>query len=254
MPGFPIPLMHFPESGGELPMGGMLLWLDPSDLSTMFQNTNFTNPVTADGDPVGSMLDKSGLGNHVVRVGASMVYRTDGTLHWIEYANTYLRCSTFSGASSIPQLSTFHGWKLRGGGSTNRINLVLCNTAITAVAIEWQEQSNTTIYTNAIVQSIGAASTAPSIEEIYFDGTASGFAKLKFQKNLNTPITFGGSTPTATTTPASCTEFRWPCFNTGFPGGGGGEVTGIVLYSQLYSGAELLQIKEYYAQKTGIII
>lgn len=43
------------------------LWLDPSDLSTMFQDsgdTTGTVPVTAVEQPVGLILDKSGRGNH----------------------------------------------------------------------------------------------------------------------------------------------------------------------------------------------
>lgn len=39
-------------------------WYDPSDLSTMFQDAAGTTPVTAVGQPVGRILDKSGRGNH----------------------------------------------------------------------------------------------------------------------------------------------------------------------------------------------
>ena len=35
------------------------VWLDPSDLSTMFKDAAGTQPVTANGDPVGLILDKS---------------------------------------------------------------------------------------------------------------------------------------------------------------------------------------------------
>lgn len=38
-------------------------WYDPSDLTTLYQDSAGTTPVTADGDPVGLMLDKSGNGN-----------------------------------------------------------------------------------------------------------------------------------------------------------------------------------------------
>jgi hypothetical protein len=39
-------------------------WHDPSDLSTMFQDAAGTTPVTAAGQPVGLILDKSGNGRH----------------------------------------------------------------------------------------------------------------------------------------------------------------------------------------------
>ena len=39
-------------------------WYDPSDLTTLFQDSAGTTPVTAVEQPVGRMLDKSGYGNH----------------------------------------------------------------------------------------------------------------------------------------------------------------------------------------------
>ncbi len=39
-------------------------WYDPSDMSTLFQDSAGTVPVTAVEQPVGRMLDKSGRGNH----------------------------------------------------------------------------------------------------------------------------------------------------------------------------------------------
>lgn len=42
-------------------------WFDPSDLSTMFQDSAGTTPVTAVAQPVGKILDKSGRGNHATQ-------------------------------------------------------------------------------------------------------------------------------------------------------------------------------------------
>jgi len=42
-------------------------WYDPSDFSTMFQDAAGTTPVTAVGQPVGLILDKSGRGNHATQ-------------------------------------------------------------------------------------------------------------------------------------------------------------------------------------------
>lgn len=42
-------------------------WYDPSDLSTLFQDSAGTEPVTAVEQPVGRILDKSGRGNHAIQ-------------------------------------------------------------------------------------------------------------------------------------------------------------------------------------------
>ena len=42
-------------------------WYDPSDWSTLFQDSAGTTPVTAVGQPVGKMLDKSGRSNHATQ-------------------------------------------------------------------------------------------------------------------------------------------------------------------------------------------
>ena len=47
--------------------GSQGFWLDASDVSTLFQDSAGTTPVTALGDPVGRWLDKSGRGNHFVQ-------------------------------------------------------------------------------------------------------------------------------------------------------------------------------------------
>jgi len=90
-------------------------WYDPSDLSTLFQDAAGTIPVTADGDPVGLMLDKSGNGYHARQSvsGSRPVYRTDGTLHWLETdgvddsmvaANQAFNLNTFTAAIAVELL------------------------------------------------------------------------------------------------------------------------------------------------------
>ena len=54
-PPFPRSLFSAGEQG---------IWLDPSDFSTLFQDAAGTTPVTALGQPVGLICDKSGRGNH----------------------------------------------------------------------------------------------------------------------------------------------------------------------------------------------
>lgn len=45
-------------------------WYDPSDFTTLFQDSAGTTPVTAVEQPVGLMLDKSGRGNHAAQATA----------------------------------------------------------------------------------------------------------------------------------------------------------------------------------------
>lgn len=47
------------------------VWYDPSDLSTLFQDVAGTTPVTASGQPVGLMLDKSGNDLHATQATAA---------------------------------------------------------------------------------------------------------------------------------------------------------------------------------------
>jgi len=80
-------------------------WYDPSDLSTLFQDAAGTTPVTADGDPVGLMLDRSGNGNHASQsVAASRpIYRTDGTLRWLQFdgVDDWLSTDVISAGSPV---------------------------------------------------------------------------------------------------------------------------------------------------------
>ena len=68
-------------------LGEQGAWYDPSDLTTMFQDRAGTTPVTADGQTVGKILDKSGRGNHAVAPtdAARPLYKTDGTYHWLQF-------------------------------------------------------------------------------------------------------------------------------------------------------------------------
>ena len=52
----------------DLFLGGEVgAWWDPSDITTLFQDSAGTVPVTASGQPVGRISDKSGRGNHLTQ-------------------------------------------------------------------------------------------------------------------------------------------------------------------------------------------
>ena len=96
-------------------------WYDPSDLSTMWQDSAGTTPVTADGQPVGKILDKSGNGNHATQAITSKrpTYRTSGGTHWLDFdgvddslytetinLTSTSKISVFAGTANSKTLST----------------------------------------------------------------------------------------------------------------------------------------------------
>jgi hypothetical protein len=57
-------LSRLTGGGGFSPPAGNVLWIDASDISTLWQDTARTIPVTADGQPCFGITDLSGQGNH----------------------------------------------------------------------------------------------------------------------------------------------------------------------------------------------
>lgn len=82
-------------------------WYDPSDLSTMFQDSVGTTPVTADGQPVGLILDKSQglvLGSEMITVTANRDFSSD-TGFWVKGTG-----ASISGGKA--NFSSASGWSL----------------------------------------------------------------------------------------------------------------------------------------------
>ena len=76
------------------------VWYDPSDLSTLFQDSAGTVPVTSVEQPVGLILDKSGNGNHASQPTAT----SRPILQQDENGKYYLRFDGVDDHLSIPSL------------------------------------------------------------------------------------------------------------------------------------------------------
>lgn len=86
------------------------VWYDPSDMSTMFQDSAGTTPVTAVEQPVGRILDKSGRGNHATQATAgsrptlsarvNLLTKTEDFSNavWVRNANTNSTATKISAA------------------------------------------------------------------------------------------------------------------------------------------------------------
>lgn len=76
-----------PTSPIQPSQSNLAAWYDPSDRSTLWQDLGRTVPVTANGQPVAVMTDKSGNGFDLSQPAAAArpIYHTNGILHWLSY-------------------------------------------------------------------------------------------------------------------------------------------------------------------------
>lgn len=87
-------------------------WYDPSDLSTMFQNSDGTTAVAV-GDPVGYIEDKSGNGNHAIQATSAKrpTLRQAGSLYYLEFDGAQGLRSAAIDFTSTDSMSVFAGAK-----------------------------------------------------------------------------------------------------------------------------------------------
>jgi hypothetical protein len=256
-------LITFYDFGGAapppaLPTTNLIAWYDPSDITTLFQDAAMTTPVTASGQNVRAILDKSGLGNHLIHsAGATMTYTDSGGLKSISFSNTYLQTTTFAGANALSQLSMIAAWNL--GTRANCIPFIMgSSTAFTARGLEVQHSSTgpvTNVYVNPttiFAFNTGNLVGAARVVNAWFDGTAAAGLKAGLRID-GAPITVASGTSASTVTP-NCTALRLPSFATVSGGGAHGELYGLALYSDVKSGADLIDAEEHMAAKAGISI
>lgn len=120
------------------------VWYDPSDLTTLFQDSAGTTPVTATGQTVGRMLDKSGRGNHatqattasrptygVVPLGGrrNILLATDTMATQSVTVTAAAHTLSFTGTGTVTLTGASTAGPLVGTGAGNRVNLTFTPTA-----------------------------------------------------------------------------------------------------------------------------
>lgn len=187
-------------------------WYDPSDLSTMFQDTAGTTPVTTDGDPVGRINDKSGNGRNLLQATAASrpLYKTSGGLHWLLFdgSDDFLETAAFaltdasghhsSGvAMQLDVAAGVHSILDADDGSANRLSQFVRVSGGTPESIAFN--------TGAAVFSDNCASvstndavltqqTASSAVEIFKDGAGDGSTAITgSMKTMTRPLCVGAN-------------------------------------------------------------
>lgn len=123
--------------------GAVGVWFDPNDITTLFQDTAGTIPVTATGQSVALMLDKSGNAKHATQ--ATLAQRpTYGVIPYGGVRNILIATDTLSTQSvtvaAIAQTLSFIGTgtialsgvftgSLVGTGASNQVSLTFTPTA-----------------------------------------------------------------------------------------------------------------------------
>lgn len=135
------------------------VWYDPSDFSTMFQDSAGTTPVTAVGQPVGKILDKSGRGNHasqstttsrpILGQEASGQYYLafDGADDWLQTGNINFsatdKMSVFAGIRSLSNSTAKTICELSANINTNNVSFYLISSAYAVGDMTYSSKGST---------------------------------------------------------------------------------------------------------------
>jgi hypothetical protein len=162
-------------------------WYDPSDLTTLFQDSAGTTPVTTPGQSVGRMLDKSGRGNHATQSNAAQ-RPTYGIVPATGRRNLLINTTTLS-TQSVTVAAGSHTLSFTGTGT-----VTLTGAAIGAlVGIGVSDRVSLTFTTTAgsltltvagsvTVAQLETGSTATAYQRVgtAFDVTEAGVASRSY--------------------------------------------------------------------------
>ena len=225
-------------------------WYDPSDLSTLFQDSAGTTPVTASGQPVGKMLDKSGNGNHATQATSSKrpTYTEGGGLSWLAFdgvddamegpglgvtssALTMLYSATQSGGSAVDLIFGVENT------AQNRFQNFTDNSGTRETGMVVGGVNSFTRYGDPSVNQIAGAVWNGSNVQNYINGAASGATySLSGSMDLTEGTVYIGKSPRVS-------SFLF----TGIFRGG-------LLINRELSAEEVINFSAYLAAKSGVTL
>jgi hypothetical protein len=95
------------------------IYIDASDISTLWQDTGATSAITADGQTVKRVNDLSGNSNNVTEATNGPLYKTDGSKHWLLFdgSNDVLAKASSNIGASVTAITIFIAWEYTTPGS-----------------------------------------------------------------------------------------------------------------------------------------
>jgi hypothetical protein len=230
------------DSGGTQPVdvSGLLGWYDFSDVSTLWTNTTRTTPVTADGDVIKGVTDKSGNGRHLSEATNAPTYRVNaaGGRSVSRYVATkYLRNLSFTlnqpftafivGDVTVPATNQY----FFDGEALNRA--LIASFSATAVRVYAGTILDQTIANNAMLTPhvIGAVYNGASSRNV-FDGTVvTGVAGVLGSTGITLGVAGDLSTGPLT-----------------------GDIAECLIYNTALSSADISEVARYLGAKYGITV
>jgi hypothetical protein len=224
-------------------------WYDPSDLDTLFQDSAGTTPVTASGQPVGKMLDKSGNGNHATQaIYAKRPIYTEGSgLAWLAFdgvgdameapalgvtssALTMLYSATQSGGSADDVIFGVENT------TSNRFQNFTTSSGARVTGVQSSGGSTFPAYGNVSTNQIAGAVWNGSAVQNYINGAASGAnSSLSGSMDLTSGVIYIGKSPSFSVV-----------FSGIFRGG--------LLINRGLSAEEVISFSTYLAAKSGVTL
>jgi hypothetical protein len=230
-------------------------WFDPSDLATLFQDSAGTLPVTAPGQPVGLMLDKSGRGKHATQanVAARPTYQESGGLRYLVFdgVDDFMVTSAID-FTSTNKMTVFAG--VRKQSDAARGMVVEINAATGRVGIEAPESATPSfaMYSQGTVQSYAkqmAGYAAPISAVVTAIGDIGGdAAKLRIN----------GIQAVQSLSDQGTGNYSNAAVYIGRRGGSSlpfnGNIYGLIMRGAASSAAEIAQAERWLAGKTGVVL
>jgi len=243
-------------------ISGLALWLDASDSSTLFQNSDGTTPATASSDPVGYWADRSGNGRHVTqsvsgsRPTISATKQNGRNALAFNGSSQSLSIASYNAENGLPGLTRYVVASMSSAGPTllTRVYNGGGDSIVSTVSGELRFFAGASAYSAVTSTNYGLLTSGTNIIGSVYDGTAGSVAagiKPYYNGAAIPPASTTGTLPA--TLPAGTPGF-WIGSNIGVNSFWPGRIIEYISYSRALGNADRQRLERYLASKYGITL